>query len=233
MAAKTRNIVQVFLVVALVAAGVRIALIWHDRTSGEGNKQEAVAPPLNREAYVVPTKLYISSLQSAQQLVGKDVWVKEGYRYSVYPYKGTAEFAHPAGLLLPLQKLKITKVATAAVPGEHNRQVLAAFQQDGKDYAVPIGVDDAGEVSIYADEMFFYEDPRTLYSFWSPSTWDAIQKHQVQKGMNEIQVAFAIGMGIPEPGSSQALKTVNYPNGGKAVSVTYNNGRAVDIKFAS
>ncbi|MGH9522756.1 MAG: hypothetical protein ACRD3E_09520, partial [Terriglobales bacterium] len=157
----------------------------------------------------------------------------EGYRYSVYPFTGSVDFTHPEGLLLPLQSIKITKVATVAVPGEHDRQVVVVFQEKGKDYAVPIGVDDGGDVTIYADEMFFYEDPHTLYSFWPQDVWDAIAKHEVHKGMNEIQVAFAIGMGVPEPGGSQALKTVNYPNGGKAVSVTYNNGRAVDIKYAS
>lgn len=233
MAAKTRSIVQVFLLIAIVAAGVRVALIWHDRSSGGPKEEKAAAPPLNPEAYVVPKKLYISSLKSAQQLVGMSVWVKEGYRYSVYPYNGTVDFARAAGMLLPLQKIEIKKVTTATMPADHNRQIVVVFLQDGKDYAVPIGIDDAGNVSIYADEMFFYEDPRSLYSFWSPAIWNAIQKHEVQKGMNEIQVDFAIGMGVPEPGSSQALKTVNYPNGGKAVSVTYNNGKATDIRYAS
>lgn len=233
MAANTRKVIQVFLVVAIVAAGIRVALIWHERSSGGPKQEQTAAPPLNPEAYVVPKKLYISSLKSAQQLVGMSVWVKEGYRYSVYPYNGTVDFARAAGMLLPLQKLEIKKVTTAAVSGDRNRQVVVVFTQDGKDYAVPIGVDDAGNVSIYADEMFFYEDPRSLYSFWSAGIWEAIQKHQVEKGMNEIQVDFAIGMGVPEPGSSQALKTVNYPNGGKAVSVTYSNGKATDIRYAS
>lgn len=233
MAPKTRNIIQVFLVIALVAAGIRIALIWHERSGGGGKEEQEAAPPLNPEAYVVPKKLHISSLKSAQQLVGQEVWVKEGYRYSVYPYNGSVDFGHAAGLLLPLQKLKITKVTTAPVAGERNRQVVVVFQEQGKDFAVPIGVAEGDNVTIYADEMFFYEDPRSLYSFWSPETWDAIQKHEVKKGMNEIQVAFAIGMGVPEPGGGQALKTVNYPNGGKPVTVTYNNGRAVDIKYRS
>lgn len=228
--AKTRNIIQIFLLVALVAAAVRVYLIFQSRKEA-AKPATAAAPPLNPEAYVVPKKLYISSLKSAQQLVGQQVWVKEGYRYSVYPYERTVDFSKPAGMLLPLQKLNIEKVTTGTVGG--NRQIVIVFSESGKKYAVPIGLESGGDTTIYADEMFFYEDPRSLYSFWPQSTWDAIQKHQVEKGMNEIQVAFAVGMGVPEPGSSQAQKTVQYPNGGKALTVTFNNGKAVEIKSST
>jgi hypothetical protein len=230
---KTRNLVQIVLILALVAAAIRLAIIYSGRAGRPAQPEQAAAPPLNPEAYVVPKKLYISSLKSAQQLVGQDVWIKEGYRYSFYPYERTVDFAHAAGLLLPLEKMKIEKVTTAAAAGDRERQIVAVFSESGKHYAVPIGVESGGDASIYADEMFFYEDPQSLYSFWSPQIWDAIHKHQVLKGMNEIQAAFAVGMGVPEPGASQELKTVNYPNGGKPLVVTYNNGRAVDIKQAA
>lgn len=231
--AKTRNIIQVFLVVALIAAAIRVALIFHSRSESAAQPNAAAAPPLNPEAYVVPKKLYISSLQSAHQLVGSQVWVKEGYRYSVFPYERTVDFSHPAGLLLPLQKITIEKVVPVSVAGDRNRQIVVVFSESGKQYAVPIGIESGGEATIYADEMFFYEDPHSLYSFWPQATWNAIEKHQVEKGMDELQVAFAVGMGVPEPGSSQALKTVQYPNGGKPLVVTFNNGRAVEIKNAS
>jgi hypothetical protein len=47
--------------------------------------------------------------------------------------------------------------------------------------------------------------------------------------MNELQASFAIGMGVPQAGSVEH-KVVNYPNGGNPVQVTFENGRAVDIK---
>lgn len=231
--AKTRNVIQVFLLVTLIAAAIRVALIFKSRSQSSAQPAATAAPPLNPEAYVVPKKLYIYNLQSAQQLVGKQVWVKEGYRYSVYPFDRTVDFAKPAGLLLPLQKLTIEKVTTASAPGDRNRQIVVVFAENGKKYAVPIGVESGGEATIYADEMFFYEDPQMLYSFWKPEIWEAIHKHQVVKGMNEFQVAFAVGMGVPEPGGSQTLKTVQYPNGGKPLVVTFNNGRAVDVKSST
>ena len=78
--------------------------------------------------------------------------------------------------------------------------------------------------------MFYYEDPHQLFNFWTPETWQAITRHEVQKGMNEYQVAFAVGMGTPQPGSDASQKTVTYPNGGKPLVVSYQNGRAVDVK---
>ncbi|MBV9573061.1 MAG: hypothetical protein JOY93_03330, partial [Acidobacteriales bacterium] len=63
-----------------------------------------------------------------------------------------------------------------------------------------------------------------------PEVWEAIEHHQVKPGMNEIQADFAIGMGIPESSGEESIKTVNYPNGGKPVTVTYSNGKAIEIK---
>jgi hypothetical protein len=229
---KTARALQLLFLVLLVAAAVRLIVVMRQRAEpGRVLVAVTVTPrPLNREAYVVPKKLHISSLKSAAQLTQQPVWVKEGYRYTVYPYASrTADFKHPAGMLLPLQKIQIKDVATAAAPGDKNRTVLAIFDQDGKTYAVPIGLESGSDVTFYADEMFFYEDPRELYNFWTAETWDAIGRHEVTNGMNEYQAAFAVGMGIPEPGDSSS-KTVKYPNGGKPMIVTFQKGRAIDIK---
>jgi hypothetical protein len=229
---KTVRIVQVVILVAIVAAAMRLVVVMrgrHEKPVVMGRQQTA-APPLNREAYVVPKKLYIGSLKSAEQLTKHPVWVKEGYRYTVYPFAhGVADFKHPAGMLLPIQKIQIKQIATGAAPGSP-KQVLAVFDQDGKAYAVPIGSESGEDVQIYADEMFFYEDPHDLYNFWPADVWDAINKHEAQKGMNEYQMAFAVGMGTPEPGGDSSQKTVHYPNGGKALVVRYQNGKAVEVK---
>jgi len=227
---KTIRTLQIFFLVLIVAAAVRVVLIMRGRSNaGADTRKSAPAPPLNREAYVVPRKLYISNLKSAQQLTKTPVWVKEGYRYTVYPYANRAvDFKHPAGMLLPIQKIQIKDVISVAVPG--NRQVVAVFDQDGKAFAVPIGLQEGTDFTFYADEMFFYEDPHDLFNFWPPETWQAIERHEVTKGMNEYQVAFAIGMGTPQAGGDASQKTVVYPNGGKEVVVTYRNGKAIDIK---
>ena len=108
--------------------------------------------------------------------------------------------------------------------------MLAIFDKGGKNYAVPVGTRSGGDYQIYADEMFFYEDPRQLYSFWPAPVWQDIAARQVTVGMNEFQAAFAVGMGVPQPGGNPEQKVVNYPNGGHLLTVTYQNGKAVAVK---
>jgi hypothetical protein len=78
--------------------------------------------------------------------------------------------------------------------------------------------------------MFFIQDPRQLYNFWPGDVWDAIAKHEVRPGMDELQADFAVGMGIPQRQEDAAIKTVDYPNGGKPLQVTFRDGKAVDVK---
>jgi hypothetical protein len=94
---------------------------------------------------------------------------------------------------------------------------------------VPIGFEAAGQYKIYSDEMSFVEDPRELYKHWPADVWNAVQQHEVKPGMNELQADFAVGMGVPDAGSSDE-KTVRYPNGGKPLVVTYSAGKATEIK---
>ena len=119
---------------------------------------------------------------------------------------------------------------TAPLANNPNRSIVAFFQKDGHTFAVPIGTQSGGDVSIYADEMFFYEDPHQLFNFWKPEIWDAISRHEVQTGMNEWQVAFAVGMGTPQPGGDMSRKTVIYPNKGNPLTVTFENGKATNIQ---
>ena len=223
---KTVRAAQIVFVILIVAAAIRLIIVLRNRKiANVETSKAAVAPPLNREAYVVPKRLYISNLKSARQLTNQPVWIKEGYRYPVYPYEShSADLKHSTGMLLPIQKLQIRDVVASG------REVLAIFEQDGKTYALPIGLKDGDNFTIYADEMFFYEDPHQLFNFWTAEMWQTIERHEVTKGMNEYQAAFAIGMGTPQPGGDTSQKTVVYPNGGNQVVVTYRNGKAIDIK---
>jgi hypothetical protein len=47
--------------------------------------------------------------------------------------------------------------------------------------------------------------------------------------MNELQADFAVGMGVPDSGSSSYEKTVRYPNGGKPLVVVYHDGKAAEV----
>jgi hypothetical protein len=225
MKSSTRRNIQVLLAVVMAAAAVRLAIIHHERNQSSENKHPQQTASLPSSYYVVPRKLHAYDLKSLKALEQQPVWVKEGYRYTFYPYEHRADLKHPAGLLGPLEKLQISQVVKE--PGTPS-QLLAVFAKQGRSYAVPIGQVQGGEYRIYADEMFFLDDPHRLYD-WPAATWQAIDAHQASPGMDEIQAAFALGMGIPQRSGDPREKTVVYPNGGNQVVITFRDGRAATI----
>jgi hypothetical protein len=238
MSPEAKQRIQIALALAIAVAGIRAGYYLYERHQDylvlQKQQQAKNAGYANEDYYVTPKKLYPYDVKSAMQLTQQPVWVKEGYRYTYYPYSAAGkhvDFGHEAGLLLPIEKLQIKDVVTAMPPGAGNRkQVLAVFEKDGKSFAVPIGFENEGQYKIYSDEMFYIEDPHDLYKHWSPDVWQAIEQHQVRPGMNELQADFAIGMGVPDAGGSSDEKTVHYPNGGKPLVVTYSGGKAEQIQ---
>ncbi len=228
MTGGTRKYIQVFLGVVMAAATVRLAII-HQERNRQAEKKPLAASPLPSSYYVVPRKLYAYDLKSLQALTRQPVWVKEGFRYTFYPFRGHADFKHPAGLLGPLEKLQVGEVVRdrGAAPGDP-QQLLAIFAKEGKDFAVPIGQVQGGDYRIFADDMFLLDDPHRVYD-WPAATWQAIEAHQAKPGMDEIQAGFALGMGVPQPSGDPREKTVVYPNGGNQVVITYRDGRAATV----
>jgi len=225
---------QLVMLVAIVISGARLIYILYQRHESrlQALKQ---APALKADYYVTPKKLYPYDLKSARQLTRQPVWVKVGYGYTYYPYNAArhrVDFAHEAGKLLPIEKLQIkdlVSVVAPEAPGE--LQVMAVFYKEGKAYAFSIGSIHGGEYKFYSDDMLFIQDPHELYNHWPADVWSAIDQHQVKPGMSELQADFAVGIGIPEgSGGGAGNRTVNYPNGGNPLVVTYRNDKAVSIK---
>jgi hypothetical protein len=240
MSPEAKQKIRLALLLALVVATLRAGYILYqrheDQAAAEKQKQASNVGYSNPDYYVNPKKLYPYDLESAKQLMQQPVWAKEGYRYTYYPYdmaRKRVDFAHDAGLLLPIEKLEIKDVVTAMPAGKgERRQLMAVFQKEGKAYAVPIGFEADEQYKIYSDEMFFVQDPHDLYKHWSADVWQAVEQHTVKPGMNEMQADFAIGMGVPDAGGSDE-KTVRYPNGGKPVVIVYRDGKAAEIKAGS
>lgn len=229
--------IQIALALAMAVAALRTGYVLyqrHEANQPAAQQQQQAAPPLNPDYYVVPKRLHPYDLKSARELTKQPVWVKEGYRYMYYPYDGAthhANFEHEAGMLQPIQRLEIKDIITDTAPNSGGqKQVMALFDQDGKTYAFQIGFLKDGDYKIYSDEMLYIQDPRELYKHWSPDVWQSIEKHEVKQGMNELQSDFAIGVGRPEKQDDPTWKTVHYTNGGKPTTITYHDGKAVQIK---
>jgi hypothetical protein len=239
MRAELKQRIQIVLTVLIVLAAVRSGWILYQRYAEKARQTSAKSstPPLDPDYYVIPKKIYAYDLKSAREGLTKGpVWVKEGYRYTFYPYDTAsrhADFGHEAGLLLPIQKVEIQDVVLDRSPEKGQYQVMAVFVNQGKSFAFPIGVEVGGNFRIYSDEILFIQDPKELYKHWPADVWEAIEKHQVKPGMNELQADFAIGMGIPERSDDPDVKTVKYPNGGKPLTVVYRDGRAAEIRPAA
>ena len=238
MSEEAKKRIQIALALAVVVAGVRAGYILYQRhedyVAAQKQEQAKKAGYSNADYYVVPKKLYPFDLKSAKQLMQQPVWVKEGYRYTYYPYDAArkrTDFAHEAGLLLPIERLEIKDVETEIGPGAgKRRQMMAVFQKEGKNYAVPIGFETEGQYKIYSDEMFYVEDPHELYKHWPAEVWQAVAQHEVKPGMNELQADFAVGMGTLNAGSSSSERTLRYSNGGKPVVVIYRDGKAAEVR---
>ncbi len=228
--------IQIALALAITVAAVRTAYVLYERHSEDKRETPptAAAPPLNPDYYVVPKKLYPYDLKSARELTKQPVWVKEGYRYTYYPYSlatHRTDFAHQAGLLLPIQKLEIKQVVTDKAPNSGTQKaIMAVFENGGKSNAVQIGLITDGEYKFYSDAMFFVQDPHELYKHWPADMWQSVDKHEVKPGMNEFQAVFAVGMGRPDSQIDPSWKTVHYPDGGNPIAITFHDGKATEIK---
>jgi hypothetical protein len=226
---ETKQKLQLFLVLAILIAGVRTAYILYTRHAQATQPAAKAAPPLNPDYYVTPKKIYAYDLKSAKELTQQPVWVKEGYRYYYFPYNPAthhADFAHSAGMFLPLQKLEIKDVVLDKAPDSGSqKQLMAIFDQDGKPYAFQVGTADGADYKIFANGMLFIEDPHELYKHWPAETWDAISKHEVKAGMSQMQVIFSVGVGLALSAYDQ--NNLRYPNGGNPLLVTYDDNRKV------
>ena len=243
MEGKTKKVIQAVLLLAFLGAAARLAMVYSERNdSGPGlgrPKRPAADTGLDADAYVVPKRLHAYDLKSARQgLVGQPAWMREGYRYTIYPVSGgRADFGKEAGTLGPIEQIAIKDVRVQAAPtAVGGQQLLAIFNRDGKEFALPIGTvrgRDFSDFTIYADEALFLEDPHQLYKHWPAAVWQAIAQHEMKPGMNEMQASFAIGMGTPHRSDDADERVVVYPNGGKRLTVTYRHGKATRIDAGS
>src|SRR6267154_6768888 len=91
MTAEIKKRIQISLIVLLLLATVRVAYIFHERKSATtARNRDNGNRALTADEYVYPKKFYAYDLASARALVGKSVWVKQGYGNLVYPAASSA-----------------------------------------------------------------------------------------------------------------------------------------------
>src|SRR5205823_3685453 len=102
------------------------------------------------------------------------------------------------------------------------------FQQNGKESAFPVGSVRNGDYHLFIDDVLYLQDPHELYSHWPPAVWQAIERHEVLPGMNDLQASFAVG--VPDSAEDDSgERMVHYPNDGHPLNVSYRNGRVASV----
>jgi len=212
------SVTGVLLKISLVVAAVFLAGVYLERASRKPLEREKPQQiDFHADLYVHPPKSYVRDFESAQRkLVGMTLWVREGWRWAYEPGERFFE---------PLEKVVPTRVF------RRGDEIVIGFQRDGASTNFVIGRGDR----TFVDDMFFIKDPRELYNHWSAESWDKIENHQVELGMSEHQVSFALGAGAPiraRPGA--AIRVVEYTfceaGGLTPVRVTFNDGVAEKIE---
>ena len=226
--------------VTLVIGGIYLLFVWHQRKNPGVIPQTEAAQPLSRDDVAVVRPLSPQHFDDLQPLVGTRIWMKNGYTIPYFPYaNGTVEFNKRVGLIPAAQPMDVKKIIKAATPAkvddgmEHgSRQafVVFALPGDSKLYAVPVGAIEGEQESYFADLLFYYDDPHTIYSHWPKDIWAAIDAHQVKPGMSELETRMSIGQKIEPDGQDEGNRTVTYDQDGKHWTITYVKNRATVIK---
>jgi len=237
MTPELKSRIQISLVILLVLAATRVAYIFHERSAaGSVRKVDDGSRGLTSDEYVVAKKFYAHDLASAKALIGKPVWVKQGYGNLVYPVKsGAPDLNRGTASLFPLERLEVKDIVLRAPPASwkaaagESELLAICSRPNGGSIVVPVGSSRNGDFHFNVNEVFYIQDPRQLYSHWSADTWKSIDAHQAKPGMNELQVNFALGVPQSASGGDYGDRTLVYSNGGLPISVSFSNNKATEI----
>ena len=229
-------------IVGLLAIGIRVGLIYHERHEAEKPVQvaeEKVDPDFN----VFLKKKHPDTLKDMKDLVGTTIWVHAANQMNYYPYAAhKVDASKSAGLLQGAEPLAIKdaveqtapKGVSSSVPAG-DKQVMLIFTlpksaDPAKEYAVPVGYREAGAYTFYTDDVFFYDDPHKLYSHWNADQWAAIDAHKVVPGMSEAAVGLSLGQASKSESQNFGDRTVTFDDQGHPVDVTFVNDKATTIR---
>ena len=227
--------------VFIIAIGVRVGMIY------KANHAVAKAPAkaeykVDPDDLVFLKKMRPDSLKDEKALAGKTIWVSAGGQMDYYPYTAhKVDYAKSAGILLGADPLVIKdaseqvapKAATFRIPGGDKQVTLIFTLPKSKDpaaeYAVPVGYREGATYTFLTDEIFFYDNPHSLYTNWTPDQWAAVEQHKAIPGMSERQAQLALGQVSSSASQTFGDRTVTFDNGGHPVTITFAGNKATTI----
>ena len=238
---KTWKIVLIPTLITLAIGGFYLYSVWKHRQEPGVVWQNDPTQALTKDDLVVLREFFPQHYEDTLRLEGTSVWMKNGYTMPYYVYThGAPVLATEVGLIPAGQRLDVKKIIKAAVPAsvhdsvEHgSRQAFAVFalpDSPEKLYATPIGYMQGSQEAYYTDLLFFYDDPHVIYSHWPKDVWSAIDAHQVEPGMSELETRASIGQNMHPDGEKEGDRTITFNQNGKHWTVTYVKNQATSIK---
>lgn len=183
--------IKVSIVVGLFFVGYHF--YERNRLANMSIRSEPETIELPADAYVFVPKSYVTDLAGARRkLIGTPLWVKEGYRWSYDPGDRLFE---------PLERIVPKSVTT------NGNEVRLVFDKDGREASFAIGSPER----VFVDDIFFIKDPHEIYDHWTDEMWRKAANGDVEVGMSEIQVVFALGVGeVVRQSPGAATRIVDY-----------------------
>lgn len=181
------------------------------------------------------------SLKDEKDLKGRNLWMSAGGQMDFYPYSGHVDYAHSAGVLLGAEKIEVKDAVEQVAPKsaafripQGDKHVLLVFTRPEsadpkREFAVPVGYKQGGDYTLETDNIFFYQDPHTTFSYWGPEVWKAIDEHRATLGMKETQMQMALGQISKPQGDTIGERTVWYEAQGKPKLITFEHNKATNI----
>ncbi|HEY3988825.1 MAG TPA: hypothetical protein VGM02_05965 [Acidobacteriaceae bacterium] len=239
---KQWKIIGAITLVVLAIAAWRIVSYERERNAPGVAVNKPAEQPLSDDQMVVPRQMFIDSLKSARVLNGKSVWMKTGYTVIYYPYRGgRVAFAEPAGWLPPAQELQVKDFVEVTTPRDWvssiprgPKNVFVVFTEPDRSgtFAAPVASLDGPNSNWACDDIFFYQDPKSLYH-WAPDIWQAVSQHTAKKGMSEFQATMALGNIQQSDSKDYGNRTVKYTTADQGqthhFSVAFSGDKATSV----
>jgi hypothetical protein len=234
-----QKILIIFLITAALG-GCYLLYVFKQRENPGVMPQADSKQALSQDDLAVVRAFSPQHYEDLARMEGTRVWMKNGYSMPYFPYAGgKVDFTKRIALIPPGQPMDIKKVIKAVVPAkaddglEHGtRQALVTFAIPGQDglFATAVGAMQGDQEQYFPDQLFYYDDPHTIYDHWGKDMWAAVDAHQVKPGMSELETRMSIGSKIHSDGQTEGDRTVTYDENGKHWTITYVGNRATEIK---